>query len=69
MRAYRRSMDDTNIDTSPETDEDTASGGAAEPRKPEGEQHDTATGVDAPRQDGPPQTTDDDGTPVENPAG
>ena len=41
------------IDKDPATEEDTASGGPAEPRDP----------------NGPPSTTDEDGTPVENPSG
>jgi hypothetical protein len=41
------------IDKDPATEEDTASGGPAEPLDPSG----------------PPSTTDDDGTPVENPSG
>ena len=62
-------MSDPNMDNSPETEEDTAYGGPAEPRDAEGSPHDVASGADAARPDGPPDTTDDDGTPVENPAG
>jgi hypothetical protein len=47
------------IDKDPATEEDTASGGPAEPRDGEG---DTSASK-------PPSTTDDDGTPVENPSG
>ena len=46
-------MSDNRIDKDPETEEDTASGGPAEPREPTGR----------------PSTTDPDGTPVENPSG
>lgn len=60
------------MDTSPDSEADTVSGGPAEPREEEGSAHDTATGVDAPRATNPPDgpdTTDEDGTPVENPSG
>ena len=63
------------MDNSPETEEDTASGGAPEPRDGEGSAHDVASGAEAAHPGdsdgptGPPDTTDDDGTPVENPAG
>jgi len=60
------------MDTSPDSEADTVSGGAPEPRDGEGDTHDTATGVDAPRATNPPDRdviTDEDGTPVENPSG
>lgn len=66
-------MSDTELDTSPDSEGDTASGGAAEPRDVEGTSQDTATGAAAPTAtnppDAPPATTEQDGTPVENPSG
>ena len=47
--------DHGNMDTSPDTEEDTASGGPAEPA-------DAGSPSD-------PAATDEDGTPIENPAG
>jgi hypothetical protein len=58
--------DDQNMDTSPETEADTASGGAPEP--PE---HDEAVGDRTGDAGAPsdPASTDDSGAPVDNPAG
>jgi hypothetical protein len=50
-----------NMDTSPDSEADTASGGAAEPRDDDHRDVSTAATDEA--------ATDDDGTPVENPAG
>lgn len=58
-------MSDTNqnMDTSPDSEADTASGGAAETRDDDSRDTDTDTvATDE-------AATDDDGTPVENPAG
>lgn len=48
-----------NMDHDPATEEDTASGGSAEPRTPDDDERDTSVSQES--------GTDEDGTPTENP--